>query len=146
MDDRIVANPHIQRYEYEITNSTGKRYDVMFSKTALFSAEGSIAGIVGVIMDISERKEMERVLVENEVKYRTLADFTYDWESWIGPDGRYIYVSPSCERITGYPASAFIENPALVERITHPADLETVMLHNREWQAKHEVFHMDFGL
>ena len=68
MDDRIVANPHIQRYEYEITNSTGKRYDVMFSKTALFSADGSIAGIVGVIMDISERKEME-VSLKEKVNY-----------------------------------------------------------------------------
>ncbi len=146
MDDLIVKNPYIQRYDYQITDSKGVRYDVLFSKTALFSADGSIAGIVGVIMDISERKEMEQVLRDNEEKYRTLADFTYDWESWLGADGTYTYVSPSCERITGYRAEEFIADPGLVEKITHPADRELVSRHYHEYPTKPDVFHMDFRI
>ncbi len=146
MDDLIVKNPHIQRYEYQITDSYGAGYDVLFSKTALLSADGSIAGIVGVIMDISERKKMEQVLKDNEEKYRTLADFTYDWESWLGADGTYVYVSPSCERITGYNAEEFIADQRLVEKITHPADRELVTRHYRDYPAKPDVFHMDFRI
>jgi len=40
------------------------------------------------------KRDMERRLRESEERYRTIADFTYDWEYWIGPDGHYIYVSP----------------------------------------------------
>jgi len=41
-------------------------------------------------------------LQEAELRYRTVADFTYDWEYWENPDGRLHYVSPACQRITGY--------------------------------------------
>ena len=34
--------------------------------------------------------------------FRAVADYTYDWESWHGPDGRPIWVNPAVERITGY--------------------------------------------
>ncbi len=45
---------------------------------------------------------MDRELRRSEQRFRTVADFAYDWEYWVDPDGNYIYVSPSCERITGY--------------------------------------------
>jgi PAS domain S-box-containing protein len=34
--------------------------------------------------------------------FRAVADYTYDWESWHGPDGKLIWVNPAVERITGY--------------------------------------------
>ena len=34
--------------------------------------------------------------------FRAVADYTYDWESWHGPDGELIWVNPAVERITGY--------------------------------------------
>lgn len=55
------------------------------------------------------------------LKFRTVADFTYDWEIWIGPDGKIRYMSPSCERITGYPRSAFLDDPELLNRIVNDA-------------------------
>lgn len=34
--------------------------------------------------------------------FRAIAEFTYDWESWIDPDGRTAWVNPAVERMTGY--------------------------------------------
>lgn len=34
--------------------------------------------------------------------FRAVADYTYDWESWHGPDGQLIWVNPAVERLTGY--------------------------------------------
>jgi PAS domain S-box-containing protein len=34
--------------------------------------------------------------------FRAVADYTYDWESWHGPDGQLVWVNPAVERITGY--------------------------------------------
>ena len=61
-------------------------------------------------------------LHDSEERYRSVADFTYDWEYWLGADGQFRYVSPSCERVTGYPAQAFMDNPALLDEIIHPDD------------------------
>ncbi|MDD4299249.1 MAG: PAS domain S-box protein [Methanomicrobium sp.] len=147
-DKEIIDNPHLQQYEYAINNSCGELIDVLFSKTALFGADGSVEGIVGVILDISERKKMESALRENEEKFRTLANYTYDWESWIGPDGNFIYISPSCERITGYPASEFISDPfSMIDLVVHPKDRQMVADYYKSIRKESsDIRHFDFRI
>jgi PAS domain S-box-containing protein len=70
--------------------------------------------------EIVERKQAEEALQVSEEAYRTVADFTYDWEYWLAPDGSIRYISPSCERHTGYSAKEFMQDPELMARITHP--------------------------
>ncbi len=78
---------------------------------------------------VPAQHKAEEALRESEEKYRAVADFTYHWEYWLGPDGRYLYVSPSCERITGYRVEEFLNEPALFDRIVHPDDRELVARH-----------------
>lgn len=68
------------------------------------------------------RNNFIRALKEQEVRYRTVADYTYDWEYWIGPDGAFRYISPACKRITGYDAEHFYEDPDLINRLLHQDD------------------------
>jgi PAS domain S-box-containing protein len=56
------------------------------------------------------------------VMYRTVADFTYDWEVWLGPDGRARYVSPSCARITGRSPDEVLADPDFFATVVHPRD------------------------
>lgn len=63
---------------------------------------------------------------ENEERFRTVAMFTHDWEYWLSPDGHYLYVSPACERISGYTADEFMADPDLFFRLVHPEDREEV--------------------
>ena len=79
--------------------------------------------------DITERKQAESALIKSEERYKTVADFNYDWEYWIDSDEKFVYVSPSCERITGYSAQQFMDEPSLIEKIIHPDDLTAVLTH-----------------
>jgi len=72
--------------------------------------------------EVSEHKKTGKALNESREKYRTVADFTYDWEYWLGTDGSYLYVSPSCKRTTGYDSSEFLKDPDLLLSIIHPED------------------------
>ena len=71
----------------------------------------------------------ENALREAEEKYRTFADFTHDWEVWVAPDGSIRYMSPSCQRVTGYSVAAFVEDSRLMQRIIHPEDQDRVAAH-----------------
>jgi len=62
-------------------------------------------------------------------KLRITLDFTYDWEYWIAPDGKIVYMSPSCERISGYRREEFIKNPKLMNDIVHPDDQHIISKH-----------------
>jgi len=96
--------------------------------------------------EISERKQVEKALLESEERFRTVADFTYDWEIWIGPDGHHIYVSPSCERITGYGPEAFINDPGLLEKIVHPDDHSAIVNHLGEEKDQERLPSIDFRI
>ncbi|HJW03593.1 MAG TPA: EAL domain-containing protein [Azospira sp.] len=41
-------------------------------------------------------------LSESEQRFRAIADHTYAWENWFGPDGQLRWVNPAVERLTGY--------------------------------------------
>jgi PAS domain S-box-containing protein len=68
-------------------------------------------------------------LRDAQTKYRTVADFTYDWETWNDDAGHWLYCSPSCERITGYRAEEFLARPALYVEIAHEADRAALQAH-----------------
>lgn len=70
----------------------------------------------------SVEKENQKMLAESEKRYRMIADFTYDWEYWMAPAGHFVYVSPSCRRITGYRPEEFMNDPGLMDEIVHPDD------------------------
>lgn len=64
----------------------------------------------------------DSVEIDDTEKYRLISDFTYDWEEWRAPSGELIYVSPACERITGYPVEDFLADPNFLLSIIHPND------------------------
>lgn len=41
-------------------------------------------------------------LRESERRFRAIANGTYDWESWHGPEGKLLWVNNAVERMTGY--------------------------------------------
>jgi PAS domain S-box-containing protein len=76
-----------------------------------------------------ELKTSQERLEESQERFRLMADFTQDWEYWIDPDGRFLYMSPSCKQITGYDAEEFVRDPDLLKRIIHPEDRDRVEPH-----------------
>ncbi len=86
-------------------------------------------GYIGIVIDLSERQQWEdelrarnERLQESEARYRILADFSPDWEYWLGPQGRYEYVSPACANVCGHSAEAFLQDPELMTRLIHTED------------------------
>ena len=86
---------------------------------------------------LQARNAAEISLQEAELHYRTVADFTYDWEYWRNPDGSLKYVSPACERITGYSAEHILKHPNFLEEIVTPEDKHIWEKHGHETEHKH---------
>lgn len=56
----------------------------------------------GLIIDVSDRKSAEGALRESETRYRLLAENMNDLVCLHDLQGKYSYVSPSCELLLGY--------------------------------------------
>lgn len=68
----------------------------------IFNNDGSIRGGIGLVEDITESKESERLLKISEEKYRLLTEFTSDviWVLNI-TTGKFTYISPSVFYLRG---------------------------------------------
>ena len=64
--------------------------------------QGTIAGVEGVIHDITSLRKTEDALRESEEKYRALVETTSDFIWEVDADGRYTYVSPQVYNLLGY--------------------------------------------
>lgn len=114
-------------------------------------ANGIILIILAIICwfiadTVYQRRQAESIIKLEREKFRTVADFTYDWEYWLDKNGCFIYISPSCERISGYSVEQFKRNPELLIEIIHPDDLPRVAEHFDVGHLKDNVCHIDFRI
>ncbi|MBU1775973.1 MAG: PAS domain-containing protein, partial [Gammaproteobacteria bacterium] len=84
-------------------------------------------------------------LAREEEKFHTVADHTYDWEYWEGRQGEIRYMSPSCQRVTGYAQAEFVADPGLLQRIVHPGDQTLLAGHRHDIEHKDEAA-LDFRI
>jgi PAS domain-containing protein len=88
--------------------------------------------VTGLVLQLRRRKRTERELADAEMRYRTVADFTHDWEFWQRPDGGFEYLSPACERVSGEPPEAFRSDPGLLPGLVLETDRPAWDAHQTE--------------
>ncbi len=92
----------------------------------------TLAGQIATALQNAQLFTQQR---EAETRFRTVADFAYNWESWYDENNQFVYISPSCERVSGYTVDEFIENPDLIFEMTHPEDRAILEDHYKQHTA-----------
>jgi PAS domain S-box-containing protein/putative nucleotidyltransferase with HDIG domain len=95
---------------------------------------------------LQTRADAEKYLREAELRYRTVADFTYDWEYWRNPDGGLEYVSPASRRITGYSAESILADPNILAKMVYPEDAHIWRQHGAETDQRHKTEEIRFRI
>lgn len=96
--------------------------------------------------DVTEKHRATEQLQISEERYRTVANFTYDWEMWIDEHEVIQYISPSCERVCGYRPEEFTYDPSLLSAIVHPDDREMVIRHRQHEFHGSEAHSLDYRI
>ena len=105
----------------------------------MFPADASISKMeisgemtyIVIMRDITDQIQAQQRLRESEAQLRMLTDNASDLICLHSPDGRYLLVSPSCERLLGYTVDEMIGTDSY--EYFHPDDID----HVREHHAKH---------
>ena len=98
----------------------------------------------GIMTTKKEQPQRKMILEYGPDFFRRFADLSYTWESWRNPAGEFIYVSPACERITGYIPEEFYQNSRLMENIIHPAQLNRWLHHQHNILQSGDHESLDF--
>jgi len=90
---------------------------------------------VAVYDDISARKRTELVARMTDQCFRAIADYTYDWEVWVGPTGRVLWTNPAAQRITGYSVKEIMAMPEYPGPLVYEEDRSRMA---RAFQSAHK--------
>ncbi|MCF8302702.1 MAG: tetratricopeptide repeat protein [Bacteroidales bacterium] len=71
-DKELLEKGGIQRYETSMKYADGGDREVIFYKTVFNDIDGSVGGLIGSIVDVTESKQYEKSLRESEQKMREL--------------------------------------------------------------------------
>jgi diguanylate cyclase (GGDEF)-like protein/PAS domain S-box-containing protein len=71
-DDMLLREPGIQTFEAPVYCADGQRHEIFHSKATFLDIDDSVAGIIGVMLDITERKQTENALRAYEVRMRAV--------------------------------------------------------------------------
>jgi two-component system sporulation sensor kinase C len=92
----------------------------------------------------AEALPTDGVVLPEERWFRAVADYTNDWESWHGPDGRLIWVNPAVERLTGYSVDECLKMADYPLSLIDPADRERIAEILREALGRTSGEHIEF--
>ena len=100
-DLSLIQSPGIQVHEAQLICAEGDMRDFMLCKATFRDEAGKVAGLVGVMLDITERKKMEKALKESKSLFDAFMQHLPGLAFIKDLDGRYIFVNRAFSQFVG---------------------------------------------
>jgi two-component system, NtrC family, sensor kinase len=110
-DEELFNNPGTQTYESRVFDSGRRAHEIVFQKATFTDPEGSIAGLIGAIFDITELKNLERRLRESEELYRSISEKSFAG-IYIVQDGLFRFANATASSYSGYKPEDIVGKPS----------------------------------
>ena len=110
-DQELFNQPGVQVYETSFLHADGDRHDIIFNKATYVGTDGCVVGLVGVILDITDRKQIEKALRKSEERFRELFDHAPVSYHEIDSEGCIARVNHTELEMLGYAYEEMIGQP-----------------------------------
>jgi len=136
--DAVDRQPMIQGQEITLIRKDGTSIVCLNTAAAVRDNGGRVLRYQGALMDITERREMERRLHQQQEFARRLVDSFPDLILVLDAADHYTFVSPRCKEILGYE----VEDAQSMEfgGRTHPEDLPGAIALYKDILAGRQIF------
>jgi diguanylate cyclase (GGDEF)-like protein/PAS domain S-box-containing protein len=124
---RRLVEGEFPKYHLEkrFLHADGHTVWASLSVSLVRDSEGEPLYFVSQIQDVTERKEVERVIVESEERFRSLVQYSSDIITVLDADGTIRYASPAVEKMIGYKPEEQIGTNAF--GTVHPDDRDRAL-------------------
>jgi PAS domain S-box-containing protein len=100
--EQVDSQPTVQGREITLTRKDGRQIICLNTAGAVRDAAGHVVRYHGAVMDITERRQMEHRLYQQQEFARRLVDSFPDLILVLNTSGHYTFVSPRVKEILGY--------------------------------------------
>src|SRR6266436_4937830 len=136
--EQVERQPLIQGQEITLIRKDGTSIVCLNTAAAVRDNGGRVVRYQGALIDITERREMERRLHQQQEFARRLVDNFPDLILVLDAASHYTFVSPRCKDVLGYE----VEETQKMEfaSCTHPEDLPAVLSLYKDIIAGKQIF------
>lgn len=121
-EKNIVETQIAQTLEETITDARGRVSTLLVTKKP-FSTFGGKNGLLVVLTDITDRKEMENKIANSEARYKAISERSIAG-LYVVQDGKMSYVNEAYAKMLGYNSADEIIGKISVETLVAPKDRE----------------------
>jgi PAS domain S-box-containing protein len=112
------------QYELRIKRKDGTFRDISIHASPWLNEKGECKGTIGVLLDITEQKQVQEALQESEEKYRTMIEHSNDMIWKLDEQGNFTYYNKRAEEISGYNLREWLGKS--FAPLLHPEDLPAI--------------------
>ncbi|OQY56902.1 MAG: hypothetical protein B6247_02370 [Candidatus Parabeggiatoa sp. nov. 2] len=91
-----------ERHDFRFRHKSGSDLWTIISTAPFFDDQGKFVGVLGMVVDITERKRMEEQLRRSEELHRVILNSISDAVLLTDDKGRFAYIFPNIENIFGF--------------------------------------------
>lgn len=102
MQTEIRKREKLSPYEVVMCRKDGKPRNFQVSASPIFEEDGSFAGTLGIVMDVTEQKKTEKALRENQQKFERLFKSIPEATVFVDSNDRILDVNPCFSKLFGY--------------------------------------------
>ncbi len=126
MDNELLSHPGAQVFDSKVRFADGLIHFVNFHKATYEDLDGHLAGLVGVFIDITERKQAEEELRKSEREYRTIFETTGTATAIIEDDTTISLANEELAKLAGY-SKEEIEGKKSWRDLIDPDEIERML-------------------
>jgi PAS domain S-box-containing protein len=104
-DAELFAIPGVQVYEAEVQRAGGEPRNIVFQKATFVGPSGEVSGIIGIILDITERKRAEEALSLKTMLLESQSETSLDGILAVDNYGHVILFNKRFGELWGIPQS-----------------------------------------
>jgi PAS domain S-box-containing protein len=120
---QLAAGPREHEIEFRILRGDGEARWIHGRSYPVVEPDGTVRSLVGLMTDVTDRREAERALNEREELLRQMSDAMQEAFFLVSVDRATIhYVNPAFEQLWGLAADAVKTAPHLIPAAIHPDD------------------------
>jgi diguanylate cyclase (GGDEF)-like protein/PAS domain S-box-containing protein len=144
-NEKVMKSGKPKRHIEELVDTPDRVMWVSTDKIPYKDESGKIIGIIGISVDITERKTAEEALKESEEKFRSLAEQSPNM-IFINKKGKIVYTNKRCEDVMGYKREEFYSPGFDFLRIMAPESKDLIKANFERHLAGQDVEPFEYSL
>ena len=132
---RVLSAGETSSGEYTALRKDGRTFSALVTARAMVK-DGRPIGLLGMLIDITERRNAEEERRQQDKKFRAFVETTQEWIWAIDREGKHTFCNPALQTILGYSPEEFVGKDSLA--YLHDEDRPKVQEMLKEKNSKKE--------